>query len=225
MIGSPLTSAYGLREITKLNGGRELKSANFPVSILQSLWQSCNPGFFFFTTRPGWTAQNVFTLCKWALIKNPSHLQTCLRFQWRVWTITLWCMAWTPENWGKVYAGTPKSMQWRSVEDCFRDICAFGAGYKRAKGYGRAEFDAQEASTINEVKSKKDPGPCLDVVDPTSKMHAQNTQINLITDPRSHHLQDKTTKELITHKNSVTIEATIIHIPYRNLVIPKYCNK
>ena len=33
----------------------------------------------------------------------------------------------------------------------------------------------------------------LDTVDPTSKIHAQNTQINLTTNFRTHHLQDKTT--------------------------------
>ena len=44
------------------------------------------------------------------------------------------------------------------MEDCLRDIHAYGAGCERAKGYGRAEFDAPEASTINEVKSIKDPG-------------------------------------------------------------------
>ena len=47
------------------------------------------------------------------------------------------------------------------MEDCFRDICAFCAGYKRAKGYDRAEFDASKASIINEVKSKNDQGPCF----------------------------------------------------------------
>ena len=40
----------------------------------------------------------------------------------------------------------------------------------------------------------------LDAVDPTSKIHAQNTQINIITHPRANHLQDKATKELITCK-------------------------
>ena len=53
------------------------------------------------------------------------------------------------------------STQWRSMEDCFRNICAFAVGYKTAKDYGRAEFHAQKVSTINEVKSKKDPGPCF----------------------------------------------------------------
>ena len=47
---------------------------------------------------------------------------------------------------------------WRSMKDCFRDICALDASYKRDKGYCIAEFDNPEASTINTVKSTKDPG-------------------------------------------------------------------
>ena len=42
-----------------------------------------------------------------------------------------------------------QSMLWRSMEDCFIDICEFGTDYKRATAYGRAEFDTQEASTVN----------------------------------------------------------------------------
>ena len=42
-----------------------------------------------------------------------------------------------------------RSVQWRSMEDCFRDICASGAGHERAKDYGRVEFDALQASPIN----------------------------------------------------------------------------
>ena len=51
-----------------------------------------------------------------------------------------------------------QNAHWKSMEDCFSDICTFGAGYKRAKGYCRAEFDAWGASIINEVKSTKDTG-------------------------------------------------------------------
>ena len=49
----------------------------------------------------------------------------------------------------------------------------------------------------------------LDVVDRTSKMHAQNTQINLTTDPRACFLQDKSTKEVITNKTSMTVDVII----------------
>ena len=34
-----------------------------------------------------------------------------------------------------------QSAHWKSIEDCFRDICIFEMGYKRAKGYWRADFD------------------------------------------------------------------------------------
>ena len=68
-------------------------------------------------------------------------------------------------------------------------------GYERAKDHGRGEFNAPEALTID------DQDCALDVVDPTSKIHAQNTQVKLATDPWSQHLQDKITKELITYRN------------------------
>ena len=38
--------------------------------------------------------------------------------------------------------------------------------------------------------TKKIQDHALDFVDPTSKMHSQNTQIYITTDPRVHHLQD-----------------------------------
>ena len=47
-----------------------------------------------------------------------------------------------------------------TMEDCFRDICNIGVGYKRVKVYCRAAFNTQEASTITEVKTTKEPGPC-----------------------------------------------------------------
>ena len=50
----------------------------------------------------------------------------------------------------------------------------------------------------------------LDPVDPISKTDAQNTGINLITNPWAHHLQYKSTKELIICINAMTIETTIV---------------
>ena len=50
---------------------------------------------------------------------------------------------------------------WKSMEDCFRDICTFGAGYERTKGYSRADFNVPETSAVNICKSTKDPGPCF----------------------------------------------------------------
>ena len=50
----------------------------------------------------------------------------------------------------------------------------------------------------------------LDAKEPTSKTNAQNTEINLITNPRAHHLHDKPAKELIICKNFTTIERTTV---------------
>ena len=111
------------------------------------------------------------------------------------------------------------SVHWKSMEDCFRDICAFGEGYKRTKGYGRAKFYAQGASKINEVKSTKDPGLCFRC----GRHHFHNRctehiNKNLMRDPRAHHIQHKTADELIIHKDSKTIETKTV-LSYRNLII------
>ena len=52
------------------------------------------------------------------------------------------------------------SVQWKTMEDCFEDICNIGAGYERAKGYCRADFNTPEASMITEVIATKEPGLC-----------------------------------------------------------------
>ena len=41
------------------------------------------------------------------------------------------------------------------MEDCFNDICPFGASYERAKDYSRAEFDVPDAPTTGEVKQTR----------------------------------------------------------------------
>ena len=51
-----------------------------------------------------------------------------------------------------------QSVQWKTIEDCFRDFHFIGAGCKGAKGYCRTDINTPEASTITEVKSTKEPG-------------------------------------------------------------------
>ena len=46
----------------------------------------------------------------------------------------------------------------RTIEDCFSNIHAVGARYKRVEGYSWADFHATEASG-NEITSTKEPGP------------------------------------------------------------------
>ena len=69
------------------------------------------------------------------------------------------------------------SAHWKSMEDCFRDICTFGAGYDRDKGYCKADFNVTKPSTINEVKSTKDPELCFTCSVPHFQTDAQNTEI------------------------------------------------
>ena len=101
------------------------------------------------------------------------------------------------------------SVEWRNMGDCFRDKSAFGAGYERAKGYGRAEFNTPKASTINEVKPKKDRGPCFRCSGP----HFQNTCTRYLNKASSRplelHSQDRITKELLTDENSMSVEVII----------------
>ena len=67
-----------------------------------------------------------------------------------------------------------QSMHWMLLEDCFKHICAFCVGYKRVRCYGRAGFNAKKSSTINKIKSTKDPGPCFRC----KRHHAQKKYIN-----------------------------------------------
>ena len=74
IIGAPLTSAHRLRGGTPNITWKELKS-KLSMQYYNSTWQSHDSGYHLFTTRPRWAAHNVFTLCKWALIKNPPHFR------------------------------------------------------------------------------------------------------------------------------------------------------
>ena len=50
-----------------------------------------------------------------------------------------------------------QSMQWKMMEDCFKDICNIGSGFEKAKGYSRVEYNTSEASVITEVKTMRKP--------------------------------------------------------------------
>ena len=52
----------------------------------------------------------------------------------------------------------------------FRDICNIGDGFKRAEDYYRTDFNTSEASTITEVETSKELGPCYRY----SRPHFQN---------------------------------------------------
>ena len=85
-----------------------------------------------------------------------------------------------------------QSVQWRFIQGCFRDICAFGVDYKRAKGYDRADFNASETSTINEVKSKKDPVSCFKC----SGSHFQHTSMKYTNQSNNRFLSKTNYKEI-----------------------------
>ena len=109
------------------------------------------PRLSLFTTGTRQIAQNVITLCKQSFIKIPPHFRHVSDFSRG--SEPLHCGMCV--NYRKLRESITGhlSAQWRSIKDCFRAICSFGVGLKRAKGYDR------EASTVNEVKSNKNPGP------------------------------------------------------------------
>ena len=47
----------------------------------------------------------------------------------------------------------------KMMEDSLKDIGNIGAGYKRTKGYCRAEFNTPDISCITEVNNMKKSGP------------------------------------------------------------------
>ena len=53
-----------------------------------------------------------------------------------------------------------RSMQWKMMEECFRDICNISVGYEQAKGYCRAQFSILDVSDIHEIKAIKKIGSC-----------------------------------------------------------------
>ena len=54
-----------------------------------------------------------------------------------------------------------QSAYWNTMDDCFSNICAFGAGYKRAKGYSRMDLDVPKVLVFSEVISTKEAGLCF----------------------------------------------------------------
>ena len=66
------------------------------------------------------------------------------------------------------------NMQWKTMEDCFRNIYISSTGYERAQEYCRADFNIPEASMITELKTTKEPGPCYK----SSGSHFQNNYTN-----------------------------------------------
>ena len=65
------------------------------------------------------------------------------------------------------------SVYWRSMEDCFRDICIFAAGYKKPKVIAELNLMPQKHQQPMKSSPQKTQDCALDVVDPISKTDAQ----------------------------------------------------
>ena len=106
-----------------------------------------------------------------------------------------------------------QSAQWKTMEYCFRDICNISAGYKRAKGYCRDDFNTPESSMILRSRPQKNQELATDVLDPTSKTTAQAIIVATLTNAKTCHPLRKTTKEAIAPKRFVAIGTTVICSP------------
>ena len=124
MIGSPLTSAHRLKD----------RSPNLTVMqprllhIYNKVWMTYLECIY--------TVQVSFSLKIHHLLDMSQISVECLNHYCVVYGLNLRKL--------KDSVVGHWSVHWKSIEDCFRDICTFGVGYKRAKGYCRAEFDTPE---------------------------------------------------------------------------------
>ena len=97
MIGSPLTSAHILRDKSPNFAWENLKVSclgsilQFPLTIMQARLSHIN-----YKAHMN-CAKCIYTVPLRSYWKSTT-LQTCHRFQQRAWTITLLCIAWTPES-------------------------------------------------------------------------------------------------------------------------------
>ena len=69
-------------------------------------------------------------------------------------------------RWLKDSAVVHQSVQWKTMEDCFRDIHNIGVGYKRPNNSCRAAFNTPEASMVTEVETLKEPDLCYKCAGP-----------------------------------------------------------
>ena len=104
-------------------------------------------------------------------------------------------------------------MQWKTLEDCFRDSHIIGAGFERAKGYCRANFNIPRGINDHGGQTMKETGLSYKC----RGSHFQNNCTNLKGDNsnkfQNRHPDSKTTKDTTTHKNFMTIRTTVMCCP------------
>ena len=116
MMGSPLTSAYRLRDGSSALILKELKSEisrqyfSIPLTVIQ-------PRLFLIYDKAWMNYLKCIYSVQVSSYWKYATLQTCLRFQQRVWTITLCCIAWNPEHWEKVPWDTEVCDQWKTASE------------------------------------------------------------------------------------------------------------
>ena len=106
------------------------------------------------------------------------------------------------------------NVQWKTMEDCLKDIHNIGTGYERAIGYCRSESNTQNVSSIIEDKTMKKSGTCYKCRGPHFQhncTHIMKNSINKFEAKNPH-----TTKPQWKQQQ----EEQQQHIPHRNPFIP-----
>ena len=106
-----------------------------------------------------------------------------------------------------------QSVQWKTMEDCSRNICNIGAWYDRAKGYAEQISTPQRHQQSLRSKSQRNQDCATNAEDPTSKKTAQTIKVAAVTNSKTRHPHYKTTRKASTHKNFMTIRQTVICSP------------
>ena len=105
-----------------------------------------------------------------------------------------------------------QSIQWKTMEDCFRDIHNTVAGYERTTGYYRADFNTPEASMITNLKTIKELRPYYRC----SRSHLQNNCTNHKSNIGNKLQNTSSTWQNYkgtTTKDFITIRTTVISSP------------
>ena len=166
MVGSPLTSAYRLRDCLPHLTWKDLKSElskqystiPFIIHATQSFayLQQCSDELFEMYLH---CASEIYHMTDMSEIPAEGLNHCTMLYGLNSYKL-------------KDRVAGHQSAYWNIMVDYFSNTHTFGAGYKKAKGYSRADLDAQLAPVINKIKSTKDQDHASNAVDHISRIDA-----------------------------------------------------
>ena len=154
MTGSPLTSAYRLRDCLQYMMWKDLKSEPLRQYSTISFNSHATQAFAYLQQGPDELLE-MYLHCASELLSKIHHTTDMSQMPAKglsTYTVVYGLHSTKPKD--KV-AGH-QSTYWNTIKDCFSDIHAFGTGYERVNGYSRVDFNIL-ASAISEIKSTKEP--------------------------------------------------------------------